>query len=523
MNLRYFWRFVVLMVLSGCQGKTEMPTPAGSPNPLPSPHPTVTSTPEATISSGSILLNNADGSLDGLKGIAKFHGTSNCTGVFIHTSEQVEAPAYLITNGHCVQDWHPNNIYSNIPAGAGVTATFNYFIDTQDAQITIPAKTIAYSTMKGRDVAIVELEATIGELTKQGIQPFVIADSAPMPTATISVFGVPVTALPPEEWYLRGEECSMTGQADLLEFQWHFFDAFRNNCRDIFGGSSGSPIFAKGSDTIFGLINTTTVGGEYSCALGVPCEVSDTGIDLHPNTSYATPIIGLSHCFDEQGRFSLSLSDCPLDGGNQLMLDGYPLSASQPIITDDAGLTYRAAWNTTLAGDFAYYRYKAGAVSAVNCRAESGYGDPIALATDSLIEEEIPEAEGFYYLCVVAGNSPTVDSTWQSFANATVVLAHIDTTPPVIAPILSVQDFETEYYLEPIFRVPELVHYVLKLGPPATTDCDDPAGYFPYRRIALSIEKSSELPTKVCVIGYDEANNQTPPLEQIIGDDGTPD
>lgn len=507
MNPRKLLGSLLLFALTSCQSATTTPAP--------------TITAEATFSPGSNLLHNADGSLNTLKGIAKFDGASNCTGTFIQISDQADAPAYLITNGHCAQDWHPNDVYRDVPAAEGYAATFNYFIDTQDAQVTVPAKTIAYSTMKGRDVAIVELDTTVGELTGQGIQPFAIADTAPAPTS-ISVFGVPVTNLLPEESFLRREDCSMTGQANLLEFQWHFFDAFRNTCRDIFGGSSGSPVFVKDSGAVFALINTTTVGGEFACALGVPCEVTDVGIQMHPNTSYATPIFGISNCFDSEGRFDLDSSNCPLDAGDQLTLEGFPLSAIQPVITDDSGATHRVTWNTTLTGDFTYYRYKTGTVSDVNCRAEDGYSDPIALTKDNLIEEEIPEAEGFYYLCVVAGNSPTVDSTWQAIPNATVVFAHIDTTPPVIPPTFSVQEFETEYLVEPIFKIPELVHFILKFGPPDTTNCNDPAGYSPYRRIAVTITKPDQIPAKVCVIGYDDANNPTPPLEQIIGGNTSP-
>ena len=43
---------------------------------------------------------------------------------------------------------------------------------------------------------------------------------------TIDLLGVPVAGIDPEEQFLRREDCTMTGQADLLEFQWHFFDAF---------------------------------------------------------------------------------------------------------------------------------------------------------------------------------------------------------------------------------------------------------------------------------------------------------
>ena len=469
-----------------------------------------------TARAGSKLLNNADGSLNRLKGIARFDGASNCTGTFIQTSERADAPAYLITNGHCAQRWHANDVYRDEPA-SDFTATFNYFVETNDAQIPVQARVVVCSTMKGRDVAIVELEATIGDLIGQGVQPFAIADAAPTPAVAIRIFGVPITGIAAEEQYLRREDCSMTGQVDLLEFQWHFFDAFRNTCRDVFGGSSGSPVLAEGSDAIFALINTTSIGGKYACALGVPCEVTETGTQLRSSTSYATPIVGLSRCFDADGRFDLDTPNCPLDDGHQLTLSGHPLQAIQPIVTDDTGATRRAVWGTTLSGDFTHYRYKTGAVSRVDCREEAGYSDPISLEDDDLIGEEIPEAEGFYYLCVIAGNSPTGDETWQRPADPTVVFAQIDTTPPVIAPILFVRESESDYSVQPIFELPELTDYIWKFGQPATTDCSDLAGYRRYRRIALRVDKSNQIPAKVCVIGYDYADNPTPPLERIIG------
>jgi hypothetical protein len=166
-----------------------------------------------------------------------------------------------------------------------------------------------------------------------------------------------------------------------------------------------------------------------------------------------------------------------------------------------------------------HYRYKTGTVSNVNCRDEAGYSDPIALEDDDLIEDEIPEAEGLYYLCVTAGNSATVDATWQQAVDATVVWVQIDTIPLLIPPILAVRELRKEYEVEPIFRVPELVHYVLKIGPPDSTDCSDMTGYRPYRRIPVPIEKNAESPTKVCVIGYDHADNATSPLEKLVGDE----
>ena len=474
---------------------------------------------DTSDSVGSVLVYNADGSSDALKGVARFAGTANCTGAFIETSQQPDAPAYIITNGHCIQNWHPNAVYQDETLSDDYRVIFNYFVDTADAQVSVPVKAMTYSTMKQRDIAIVELASTTGELIEQGIQPFAIAPTAPQSDANITVVGAPVMGLSPEERHLRREACSLNGQANLLESQWHFSDVFRVTCRDIVGGSSGSPVFAEGSQEIFALINTGTIGSRFACALHAPCEVTDTGTAMHPNTSYAIPTLGLAACFNAKGRFNLDTSDCPLDNGQQLTLDGYPQTALQPFITDSTGIVKSPTWNTNLGGEFTHYRYKTGPVSQVDCWEDIDYSEAIALAQKPLIADTIPESEGFYYLCVVAGNSPTVDATWQPTQHATVVIAQIDATPPIIPPIVSIRDRGNEYAIEPIFEPPELSAYSWKLGIPATTDCAAPTAYQPYHGVPIRLDKSTQLPTKLCLIGFDSATNPTPPLEKVIGED----
>ena len=465
---------------------------------------------------GSALLYNADGSLDAFQGVARFISSASCTGAFIQTSQRPDAPAYIITNGHCIQNWHPHAVYQDEPIRENYRVVFNYFVDTRDAQIAFPVKTMTYSTMKQRDIAIVELAATVGELVEQGIQPFAIADTMPPPEAAISIIGAPVMGLAPEERHLRREACALNGQVNLLEAQWHFANVFRVTCQDIVGGSSGSPVFVAGSQAIFALINTGTVGSKFACALHAPCEVTDTGTEMLLNTSYATPVVGLAACFTAQGRFDLSALDCPLDDGRQPTLAGYPQTALQPLLTDSMGTAQRPTWNTTLSGNFTHYRYKTGPVSHINCQEDTGYSEAIALTQDPLITDTIPAAEGFYYLCVVAGSSPTVDATWQSTQHATIVVAQIDATPPTILPDVSIRDLGSEYAIEPIFEQPELADYSWKLGSPTTTNCSDPTAYQRYRRIPIRLDKSTELPSKLCLIGFDSAQNPTPPLEKMI-------
>ena len=67
---------------------------------------------------------------------------------------------------------------------------------------------------------------------------------------------------------------------------------------------------------IFALINTTTVGGEYACALGVPCEVTKSGTQMRPNSSYATPVTGVVVPGASQQRW-------PRSGETQQLMTGH--------------------------------------------------------------------------------------------------------------------------------------------------------------------------------------------------------
>jgi hypothetical protein len=40
-----------------------------------------------------------------------------------------------------------------------------------------------------------------------------------------------------------------------------------------------------------------------------------------------------------------------------------------------------------------------------------------------------------------------------------------------------------------------------------------------YRWIPVRIDKATQTPARLCVIGYDSANNPSPPLDQIIAED----
>ncbi len=468
--------------------------------------------PAQAIGANSTLLAGAEPASDRWRAIGRFQGEAACTATLIDVGGDSESPAYVLTNGHCAQPWDANAVFTNILA-ADMSMTFNYFVDTIDQQVTIPVNRVAYSTMKGRDVALVELSATVGGLAQQGIRPIALSAAEPTTPAELRVIGAPSSRVPSEIAYLREEICRASGRADLFEFIWHFNDALRTGCQDIYGGSSGSPVFANDDGEIVALINTTSIGALTPCAAGAPCEVIDAGTRLVSDASYAIPVTGLDNCFVD-GRFELVSPDCPLDNGRQLTISGTPGQPIQPTGVGTAGQLLEAGWNAVLSGDLAYYRYKTGPVGAVDCKIEDGYSDAIPLSSQPTIDEPLPAAEGSYVLCVVAGSSTEVDETWQPTQLATVVRAEIDTTPPQIDPFINIARLGDQVSVEPIFSPPELSDYRLKVGPAESTDCAVGADYSRYRRIPIRVP-AEQLPLRVCVIGSDVAGNEGTPFEHI--------
>jgi hypothetical protein len=145
---------------------------------------------------------------------------------------------------------------------------------------------------------------------------------------------------------------------------------------------------------------------------------------------------------------------------------------------------------------------QAGPIGTTDCRQHEGYA-PTATDTFPALP---PGGEGFYLACLAPLTAAGVDTSAASFA-----VLQVDDTPPVVQPELSILETgEGGFSVEPIFATPELSDFVVKIGRFAATDCADPDGYVRYRRIPLRVA-ADELPASVCVIGFDLADNPSPP------------
>jgi hypothetical protein len=254
-------------------------------------------------------------------GVGRYEGLARCTAFFVDTAAsfltvsgaQPKAPGYVLTEARCAASLDADDVLID-QAGHG-RVLFNYFADSGIRQVTAQVARTAYATMKGRNLALLELAVSYEELAGQSVRPLPIAPSAQMIVGEpVAVVGAPFT-IEGKEDFLRLAFCRIDGVAPVVvEHGWQWFDAPFNRCRDMRLGTSGSPVLSIFARAVVGLIGTTTSGAERvtECALGHPCERTDAGTRSRKNTNYITHVAGITSCFDRSGRFRIDEPGCPL-------------------------------------------------------------------------------------------------------------------------------------------------------------------------------------------------------------------
>jgi hypothetical protein len=390
---------------------------------------------------------------------------------------------------------------------------FNYFADTRNAFLRIRATRVAWATMKGIDLAVLELEGTLGDLAGKGLKPHPLAAASPLAGAPVWWAGMPSTFIPPGESYLRRGTCSAGGITTLIEARWLWYDQIRSDCPDAYGGASGSPLFDS-SGSVAGIIGTTTSlslagGPDYDCYQNRPCAVTGSEPLVEPDTSYSSPVAHLAACFNN-GVFSLS-GGCPLDNGVQLIPDAGGVVATMPEVDG-----HPPRWNVRLTGDLPYYAWKQVPIAAADCRDPNGYSQPIALASAPVITADLDRREGDYLLCVVAGPTPAIGGSWQPFRNPAVVRRSVDAQPLIAIPDYSLGYTGLAYRLTFNDFAPAVGLAISKRGNPGAVDCYDSDGYRPMISVP-PVVFPRDFPHRICVWLADKAGNQSPPMQFDFG------
>lgn len=149
------------------------------------------------------------------------------------------------------------------------------------------------------------------------------------------------------------------------------------------------------------------------------------------------------------------------------------------------------------------------------CRDLRGYGPSKRVSDNPLIDDPLPQAEGYKFLCVIGGTRTHWGDRWQSIDHPAIVAVRIDTTPPRIAARITVRELDLSWFVE--FRTidPEISGYVYRFGRPSETRCEDPADYRRALIPFISLPKANR-PYIFCAIPHDSALNQGQAFEALL-------
>lgn len=468
----------------------------------------------------SVLLSNGD-DRSPYGGIVRYVGRAQCTGVFVATVPEGEdarnAPAYVLTNGHCAEFPGANEVIINRPAPSTHRVIFNYFADTAARAVSVPVSRIAYATMKGQDVAVLELAARYDEIVRRGFEPWRPAFIPYAPDESIVIVGAPMMANAATS-FLRLAACRLQSRADVvLEHVWHWFDFDRNRCLDIGPGSSGSPVISRQTGQVIGLVNTTTTGAvPYTeCVLNHPCEPVRGDVTSRSSTTYVTPIMHIDRCFDEAGQFDLTRPPCPLDTDRQVRVVPTVIGSVNPRQTSPILGLPRQRWDVAVSGMFDHYTYKVVNAESGDCSELRGYVPTRRVSDRPIIDGPLPQTDGYHFLCVLGVTTAGRRVIWQNIDHPTVVKVRIDTIAPRIPARIGIGESDLGWTVSFGTLEPEIFAYTFKFGRPSETRCQDSVDY----RLALipfiSLPKANR-PYVFCAIPYDGALNPGSTFEMLL-------
>jgi hypothetical protein len=253
-------------------------------------------------------------------GIIGYASDGFCTGFFLNTGGADSSPAYAITNGHCY-DGSTMLDAKEILLNKTSTLVFklNYFVNNKNLVRPVRVRQVVYATMKGTDIAILELDTTFKQLVKEGFTPLTIEDVPPSTGEPIEIIGIPMTQILPARRFLHRSVCQVGESVNLREDIYIWEKAIRHRCSAL-GGMSGSPVISLKTNRVVGIHNTSVTDRALTrteCAEDRPCEVrSDGKLATFPHENYAQMVSNVPSCFDRKGIFNLNLPLCKLEKPN---------------------------------------------------------------------------------------------------------------------------------------------------------------------------------------------------------------
>lgn len=237
-----------------------------------------------------------------------------CSGALITKSPVEDSnPVYLLTNGHCttlVDEFMKNpELLVKDKNIQPIYMVFNNFFDSQKKLNFVEINKIAYARINKKDFALFDTQKSVKFFSDENIQTYTFANK--ISHEVISV-GTPLQGFHPNQWYLYQSYCRFDKKVNLVEGLFKYLSV-RNNC-SLVGGQSGSPMFNEYYE-ILAIQNTgyDEKSDDSDCQIGKPCEVQ-TGhrYIAEKSWSYAQDTIGLNDCFNKNGVFNATNTECPL-------------------------------------------------------------------------------------------------------------------------------------------------------------------------------------------------------------------
>lgn len=413
----------------------------------------------------SVLLKNENSEYIRWNGIGKiFWGnTPMCTASLLDTRSEnnnTAGPAYLLTAAHCV-----DGVYAS--STEPLSVKFNYFNDTPGAHTIYTIKETVWKDYKQSDLAIMELDVTFATLLADGISSLQFAPQGATASTDVLIVGAP-QELP--ETGLRLAACTQVPTAaTLVEGDRAYLNTFKNRCREIRPGSSGSPVLDRKSGHILGVVTTGTHGAtiDEKCFSNAPCEVKDGQPAWSVDTSYSHPATQLSNCF-KAGIFISNSSACTSDSPfTVLNLEYWP---TQYVAMPRDATSPDPVINVHFSLDTPYYRFKT-VRDIVDCRSPHHYSGTFA-AKDAVIDAPMNREPGMHYLCVIGVESSEQRPSIELMKSAWIVPAQLieRTAMPLPEPTITLTA-QWNYEVKWLYRVPTYFGTLYYAGPAKDTDC----------------------------------------------------
>lgn len=239
------------------------------------------------------------------EGIIKLN---NCSGSLIRFSGQpMTSKAIVLTNGHCYSKGmfggmiQPNEVIYN-KAQARDMKIFNKAMKL----FPVKATKVLYATMTNTDIALYELSESYETiLSKYKIESFTLDSVRPFEGINIDIVS---------GYWDRGYSCAIDSFIfNLKEGDWMFTDSIRytDGCATV-GGTSGSPIIARGTRSVIAINNTANESGK-SCAVNNPCEITEDGkVTVLKDKKYGQQTYNIYSCLRPDFNVDLSIAGCTL-------------------------------------------------------------------------------------------------------------------------------------------------------------------------------------------------------------------